>query len=275
MHDDEGRSDPTRTARPIDPAGLTGAWVNTEAAPRGVAHVVVESRSEALGLWALGADDQTHEGWGWTDAEALYAASPSGDAAVAFTAAYLRDAMRVELHANVSKGLLIVSTFQTRSDSLNAHARFAREFFRRVSPARLKPLREPGKQPAARPVTATSSPSHFLGTWRNTNSEACSIASVAFAASDGGLTMRVQGADGSDPRDWGTTAVEIYTEEGTASEPAKIKARYDLGPIDVLLHGWVKQGVLVFALFRRFTDGSGRSNYFDREFFYRMDEGDA
>ena len=39
--------------------------------------------------------------------------------------------------------------------------------------------------------------------------------------------------------------------------------------MDVQLHGWVKQGVLVLALFRRFEDAIGKSSYFDREFFYR------
>jgi hypothetical protein len=39
--------------------------------------------------------------------------------------------------------------------------------------------------------------------------------------------------------------------------------------MDVQLHGWVKQGVLVLALFRRFKDAIGESSYFDREFFYR------
>ena len=39
--------------------------------------------------------------------------------------------------------------------------------------------------------------------------------------------------------------------------------------MDVQLHGWVKQGILVLALFRRFKDAIGASSYFDREFFYR------
>ena len=81
--------------------------------------------------------------------------------------------------------------------------------------------------------------------------------------------MRVFGRNECDLHDWGTTAVEIYTEVGATSEPAKIKAHYDLGSIDLLLHGWVKQGVLVLALFRRFKDAIGESSYFDREFFYR------
>jgi hypothetical protein len=85
--------------------------------------------------------------------------------------------------------------------------------------------------------------------------------------------MRVVARDGPGPRDWGTAGVEAYAEVGAASDPARIRAAYDLGAMEVLLHGWVKQGVLVLALFRRFKngDGGGGANYFDREFFYRAD----
>ena len=269
---DDGRSILMHAARRIDSAGLTGAWVNTEPSPRGVARVVIERRPDALGIWALGADDQTHEGWGWTDAEALYAASASGDAAVAFTATYLVESMSIALHANVSKGLLIVSSFQTCFDSGNSDARFSREFFRRTNLQMLEPFKVPMNKSPAGHVAPSSSASTFVGTWRNTNSERPAIVSVSFATTEDGVTMGIFGPDDSVLHDWGTTAVEIFTEVGTASEPTKIKARYDLGSMDVLLHGWVKQGVLVLALFRRFKDESGGSNYFDREFFYRTDE---
>jgi hypothetical protein len=269
---DQGRSSLPHGAPRIDPAGLTGIWVNTESSPRGVARVVIERRPEALGIWAVGAEDRTHEGWGWTDAEALYAASPSGHDAVAFTAAYRAQSPPVALHANVSKGLLIVSSFQTRPDSGKSDARFAREFFRRTNPEMLKPLREPGSPFTARPDPPSSFVSTFVGTWGNTNSTGSGIDSVSFAATEGGATMRVLGMDKSSVHDWATTSVEIYTEVGTASEPAKIKAHFDFELMDVLLHGWVKQGVLVLALFRRFKDQCAASSYFDREFFYRMDE---
>jgi hypothetical protein len=268
---DAGGSTSMHAARRIDPAGLTGVWVNTESSPRGVARVIIERRPDALGIWALGADDQTHDGWGWTDAEALYAASPSGDNAVAYTATYMVDSKPVAFHANVSKGLLIVSSFQTRFDSGNRDARFAREFFHRANSEVHKSLNAPWKETAARRVPPSSSASTFAGIWRNTNSEGSGIDTVSFSAEDGSV-MRIVGRDDSGLHDWGTTTVEIYTEVGTVSEPAKIKARYDLGLLDVLLHGWVKQGVLVLALFRRFKDESGGSNYFDREFFYRTDE---
>lgn len=53
--------------------------------------------------------------------------------------------------------------------------------------------------------------------------------------------------------------------------PSHPKSRDDVNSMDreVLLHGWVKQGVLVLALFYGFPTGDSRSSYFDREFFYR------
>ncbi len=190
---DAGRSTSTHAARQLDKAGLTGVWVNTESSPRGVARVVIERRSDALGVRAQGAHEQSHEGWGWTDAEALYAASPSGDEAVAFTAAYLAKPTPIALHANVSKGLLIVSSFQTRFDSGNPDACFAREFFHRDSPEILKPLNVSWKQSAGRRDPPSSSASTFAGTWRNTNSGRSSIDSVSFTAAEDGSTMRILG----------------------------------------------------------------------------------
>lgn len=268
---DQGCCAATHGARRIDPVGLVGAWVNTEYSPRGLARIVIERRPDALGIQALRADIKTHEGWGWTDAEALYAASASDDEAVAFTATSKANSMPVALHANVSKGLLIVSSFQTRIGSASPDALFAREFFRRDSSERLGPLKSPAKPSADQPVPRSSLAPTFVGLWRNTNSNGSAIVSVSFMVTEDGSTMHIMGHDDSCPADWGTTAVEVYTEVGAASEPAKIKACYDLGSMDVLLHGWVKQGVLVLALFRQYKDESGRSNYFDREFFYRAD----
>jgi hypothetical protein len=251
----------------VAPVGLTGAWINTESIPRGVAQLVIERRSDATGIWALGADDPSREGWGWTDAEATYAASAAGGTAVAFTASFQNASMPVELQANVSKGLLIVSSFRIRDAS------FAREFFYRIDPGELEAIPVAGQELAARLSAPTSSASSFVGTWGNTNLPQCGIAWVKFEATGNGVTMQVLGIDESGQNDWGRTTVEVYSEPGTtSSEPAKIKARYLVGSTDVQLHGWIKQGVLVLALFRRYQDGSGRSNFFDREFFYRTDE---
>jgi hypothetical protein len=266
---DPDRLTKTHAARRIDPTGLQGDWINTESSPRGLARLFIERRSDAIALRALGVECRAPEGMGWFESRALYASSSTGGDAVAFIAESDLDSMPIELHANLSKGLLIVSSFQTRLLSDGPERRFAREFFRRTDPDSPGPLDVSPKECADRALSSSSAASTFGGSWRNTNTTASGIVSVSFAPTDDGGTLCVQGRDRSDANDWGTTTVEVYKEIGAVSEPAKIKASYDLGSMDVQLHGWVKQGVLVLALFRRFKDAIGESSYFDREFFYR------
>jgi hypothetical protein len=268
MHDPD-RPTSTNAPRRIDPTGLQGDWINTESSPRALARILIERRSDLIAMRALGVEGRAPEAMGWFESRALYASSSTGRDAVAFVAERDSDSMPVELHANLSKGLLIVSSFQTRLLSHGPERRFAREFFRRTDPEFSGPSDVSPKESEVRPLPASSAASTFGGSWRNTNTTGSSIVSVSFATTDDGGTLCVQGHDRSDANEWGTTTVEIYNEIGAVSEPAKIKARYDLGSLDVQLHGWVKQGVLVLALFRRFKDAIGESSYFDREFFYR------
>jgi hypothetical protein len=260
----------TRAARCIDPSSLQGDWINTETSPRALARILIERRSnDAIGMQAFGVRDKSHGGTPCFDSRALYASSPTGGDAVAFVAVHDADPMPLELHANLSKGLLIVSSFQTRLHSGYTERRFAREFFRRSDTQFLGSSHVSLNESAARPLSSSSAASTFGGSWRNTNATGSGIVSVSFDPTDDGGALCIRGRDASDPNDWGTTTAEIYNEIGAPSEPAKIKARYDLGSLNVELHGWVKQGVLVLALFRRFRDAPGESSYFDREFFYR------
>jgi hypothetical protein len=269
---DPGHTTSTHAARRIDPSALQGDWINTESSPRGLARILIERRSDAIAMRALGVEGSAPERMGWFESRALYASSSTGGDAVAFIAERDSDSMPVvELHANLSKGLLIVSSFQPRLLSDGRERRFAREFFRRTDPEFPWPSDVSPKESAVRPLSSSSAASTFGGSWRNTNTTGSGIVSVSFAPTDDGGTLCVQGRDRSDANDWGTTTVEIYNEIGAVSEPAKIKASYELGSMDVQLHGWVKQGVMVLAMFRRFKDAIGESNYFDREFFYRTD----
>jgi hypothetical protein len=268
MHDPD-RPTSTHAARRIDPTGLQGDWINTEASPRALARILIERRADLITMRVLGVEVRAPEAMGWCESRALYASSSSGGDAVAFVTERDAGSMPVELHANLSKGLLIVSSFQTRPLSDGPERCFAREFFRRTDPECPGPSDVSPKESEVRWLPAPSAASTFGGSWRNTNTTGSGIVSVSFAPADDGGTLCVQGRDRSDANDWGTTTIEIFNEIGAVSEPAKIKARYDLGSMEVQLHGWVKQGVLVLALFRRFKDAIGESSYFDREFFYR------
>jgi hypothetical protein len=110
----------------------------------------------------------------------------------------------------------------------------------------------------------------FLGRWVSTNPRTTGLAEAEFSDGPAGTTMRILGAsEGGAPIDWGTTAAALFVDDQAQSAPSKVGASYDFGFMSVLLHGWVKQGVLVLAVFSRFRDDDGRSNHFDREFFFR------
>jgi hypothetical protein len=266
---DLDRPSSTHAARRIDPIGLHGDWINTESSPRRLARILVEARSDAIALRLVGVEARAPEGKEWFESRALYASASTGGDAVAFIAESDSESMPVEVHANVSKGLLIVSSFQTLRLSHGPERRFAREFFRRTDEEFPGPSDVSLKESEDRPLPSSAAASTFGGSWRNTNTTGSGIASISIDTTNEGGTLCVQGRDRSDINDWGLTTVEIYNEIGAVSEPAKIKASYDLGSLDIQLHGWVKQGVLVLALFRRFRDAIGESSYFDREFFYR------
>jgi hypothetical protein len=267
---DSDRPTSTHAARRIDPTALQGEWINTESSPRGLARILIERRSDdAITMRALVIRDRTPDETEWFDSRALYASSVTGGDAVAFIAERDADPMPLELHANLSKGLLIVSSFQPRLLTDGPERHFTREFFRRTDPEFPGTSGVSADESSVRPLSSSSAASTFGGSWRNTNTTGSGIVAVSFAPTDDGGTMCVRGRDRSGTNDWGTTTVEIYNEIGAVSEPAKIKASYNLGSTDVHIHGWVKQGVLVLALFRRFKDAIGESNYFDREFFYR------
>jgi hypothetical protein len=149
---DPGRPTSTHAARRIDPTALQGDWINTESSPRGLARILIERRSDAIAMRALGVEGRTPEGMEWFESRALYASSSTGGDAVAFIAERDADSMPVALHANVSKGLLIVSSFQTRLLSDGPERRFAREFFRRADPESPAPSDVSPKESAVRPL---------------------------------------------------------------------------------------------------------------------------
>lgn len=110
--------------------------------------------------------------------------------------------------------------------------------------------------------------SPLLGTWANTNSETESIVSVSIGESNGGLTIRVYGADGPEPVDWGEAEATVFVS-GSSRVVAGFHTRYDFGPVETTLAGNYKLGILVIQSYTTFKDGSERMNHFDREFFHK------
>lgn len=105
----------------------------------------------------------------------------------------------------------------------------------------------------------------LVGNWMNSNRETAWIKRFILAEKNGGFTMRTFDAGGAD---WGEVDIATYTDN--IGEMA-FHAIYDLGFVESLLAANTNKGLVVIAAFHRFRDGSGRSNFLCREFYFRED----
>jgi len=107
--------------------------------------------------------------------------------------------------------------------------------------------------------------STLLGDWRNTNA-AGSIMRILCTANGDGMNVQTW----TPSRDWGTVEAPLFAFTFDSSDAGAFAANYDFGFARVRLQANVKAGVLVVVALTSFHDDSGRSNHFDREFFYRV-----
>jgi hypothetical protein len=127
------------------------------------------------------------------------------------------------------------------------------------------------RSPMPEPFAIDSSP--IVGRWINTNLSTPGMARVIVAGSDENLSVRILTASGPTPRDWGRAKVDAVYSNGISSPAAMaFVASYDFGDLEARVEANLSLGLLVVATFNTFKDGSGRSNFFGREFFYRSDE---
>jgi hypothetical protein len=110
----------------------------------------------------------------------------------------------------------------------------------------------------------------LLGDWRNTNAEGGISRIVCELAGDARMTIHCYANFGREIRDWGNADAPVFALTFDGRQAGAFSAVYDFGFEEVRLQANVKLGVLVVASFNRFRDESGRSNYFGREFFYRV-----
>jgi hypothetical protein len=108
------------------------------------------------------------------------------------------------------------------------------------------------------------------GTWLNTDSGTRGIVKVVTAVNGSELTVRTFGAGDPDLIDWGEVEADyIYALSLSSHVAAGFTARYRFDFAEIHLQANWNQGLLVLASFTSFKDGSGRSNYFSRDFFHR------
>ncbi len=109
----------------------------------------------------------------------------------------------------------------------------------------------------------------FCGDWESTNSATAGISRMVISQAGNKLLVHAFGAFAPEPKYWGDVTAEVFTDCAHSTRVRAFRAIYDFGFMESLLQAKTERGVLVIASFNRFKDGSGRSNYFSREFLFR------
>jgi hypothetical protein len=109
--------------------------------------------------------------------------------------------------------------------------------------------------------------SALVGNWVNSNPETNGVARMRVSGEGGRLSLRVYAVGPDGLVDWGEAEVELLTASPSSRAVAGFTSLYDFGFAEVRLQAMIMKGLVVLAVFNTFKDGSGRADYFTREYF--------
>ena len=121
------------------------------------------------------------------------------------------------------------------------------------------------------PAWKTLNAGKLTGRWLNTDPETQGLAELVITQNGEQFSVGAVGAGADGSIDWPETRAKALAnlEEEAGQRAVALAVTFDFGYMRAQAHIRVNKGVLVIVLFHTFTDDSGRSNYVNREFFYR------
>ena len=122
-------------------------------------------------------------------------------------------------------------------------------------------------------ATRKLSADKLIGRWVNTDPDTRGLASIIIERNEEHFSVGVWGVGANGLIEWPRTRATALAnlEEEAGQRAVALAADFDLRFMRAETYLRVNKGVLVIVLFVTFRDNSGRSNYLNREFFYRQD----
>lgn len=122
-------------------------------------------------------------------------------------------------------------------------------------------------------MTTTGNVASVLGRWLNANRQTTGIAECEVTQDKDAIIVSITAVGDNEPVPWPKTRAKVFAnlEEEAGQRTVALTATFDLGQMTAETHMRVNKGVFVVVLYVTWHDGSGRSNYLNREFFYRSE----
>ena len=121
---------------------------------------------------------------------------------------------------------------------------------------------------AASPDVAVPS-NALVGVWHNANAATRSITRILIGRVGNNLAVHTYGKCSPTDCDWGTVTGYTYATSVGSSLGIGFSAVYNFSFAQVINVGYLSGGNLYVFEFTRFTDNSGRSNFFEIERFHK------
>jgi hypothetical protein len=123
------------------------------------------------------------------------------------------------------------------------------------------------------PATGMLNADKLAGRWVNTSPETQGIAEIVIEHEGGHFFVSIAAVGDGSPIAWPRTkATRLANLEEEAGQRAlALAVNYDFGFMKIETYLRANKGVLVIVAYYTFLDDSLRSNYVNREFFYRRD----
>ena len=257
------------------PEPLAGTWFNTDPETGEISKVILSIRDGAVAVRAFGANSTEPIDWGEVPATP-YVDRIGLSLVTGFLAYYDFGFMKTQLATNVKYGVLVIQSYNQFSDASGRPPYFTREFFSKevAHHHMLLPAEAPGAARADLPIEDGASGgavdlAHYVGHWTNTNPETSAITHFDFKQCGERFYLRASGA--GYPGDWGEVEVTPHAYDVSSPRGLAFLACYAFDFAEITLAGNENKGLIIIASYHRFKDGSRRSNYFKREFFYRQE----
>src|SRR6185436_18608662 len=121
------------------------------------------------------------------------------------------------------------------------------------------------------PATRTLNADKLTGRWMNTDPRTTGLTEILIEQDGDAFKVSAVGAGADRPIVWPVTRATALAnlEEEAGQRALALAVTFEFGFMTAETYLRVNKGVLVIVLFCTFTDDSGRSNYVNREFFYR------
>jgi hypothetical protein len=257
------------------PGDLAGTWFNTDPHTGEIRKVIISVRGGAVAIRAFGANGEKPIDWGEVPA-IPYVDRIGLSLVTGFRADYDFRFMKTQLATNVKYGVLVIQSYNRFADESGRPPYFTREFFSKEVAHHHVALPTEAACSARGDLLAKSRAlggavdlTHYVGVWTNTNPATLAITHFDFTKRGGRFYLRASGA--GYPGDWGEVEVTPHAYDVSSQRGLAFLARYAFDFAEITLAGNENKGLIIIASYHRFTDGSPRSNYFKREFFYRQE----